>query len=207
MLLDMKTTAFLDALSSGAPVPGGGGASAAVGAMGAALGMMVTNLTIGKKKYAAVESEITAIRDKLEQLRDQLAALTDEDAKAFEPLSKAYSLPKEEKELVLESALDVASAVPLKIMETILEVMEQLEVLGQKGSRLAISDVGVGVLFAQAALESASLNVFINTKLMQNRERAESLNHQTMSLIQKGTELQTKIYQDVKDLLYPEGNL
>jgi len=207
MLLDMKTTAFLDALSSGAPVPGGGGASAAVGAMGAALGMMVTNLTIGKKKYAAVESEITAIRDKLEQLRDQLSALTDEDAKAFEPLSKAYSLPKEEKELVLESALDVASAVPLKIMETILEVMEQLEVLGQKGSRLAISDVGVGILFAQAALESASLNVFINTKLMQNRERAESLNHQTMRLIQKGAELQTKVYQDVKDWLYPEGNL
>lgn len=207
MLLDMKTTAFLDALSSGAPVPGGGGASAAVGAMGAALGMMVTNLTIGKKKYAAVESEIIAIRDKLEQLRDQLAALTDEDAEAFEPLSKAYSLPKEEKELVLESALDVASAVPLKIMETILEVMEQLEVLWQKGSRLAISDVGVGVLFAQAALESASLNVFINTKLMQNRERAESLNHQTMSLIQKGTELQTKIHQGVKDWLYPEGNL
>lgn len=207
MILEMKTTEFLEALSSGAPVPGGGGAAAAVGAMGASLGMMVTNLTIGKKKYAAVEAEIIMIRGKLEKLRDQLTVLTDEDAKAFEPLSKVYSLPKEEKELVLDSALDTASAVPLTIMETILEVMEQLEVLGQKGSRLAISDVGVGILFAQAALESASLNVFINTKLMQNRKRAESLNHQAFNLIRKGNGLQTKIYQDIKDGLYPEGDL
>ena len=94
MMLEMKTTDFLDALSSSAPVPGGGGASAAAGAMGAALGMMVANLTAGKKKYADVEEEIIAIRGQLYDLQQRLVLLTDEDAKAFEPLSKAYGLPR-----------------------------------------------------------------------------------------------------------------
>lgn len=198
MMLDMKTTAFLEVLSSKEPVPGGGGASAAVGAMGAALGMMVTNLTVGKKKYAAVEDEIVQIRGQLAALRDRLVNLTDEDAKAFEPLAKAYSLPKEEKELVMEQALYEASIVPLSIMETILDVMELLEVLGEKGSRLAISDVGVGIVFAQAALEGASLNIFINTKLMGNRERAEGLNQKANDMITRGTLLRTRIFDDVK---------
>ena len=98
MMLEMKTTKFLEELSSKAPVPGGGGASAAVGAFGAALGMMVANLTVGKKKYAAVEEEILAAREELERLRDRLVTLTDRDAQAFEPLSRAYGLPKNTEE-------------------------------------------------------------------------------------------------------------
>jgi len=198
MMLDMRTTDFLDVLSAKDPVPGGGGASAAVGAIGAALGMMVTNLTIGKKKYAPVEAEIVEVRDRLEVLRDKLIVLTDEDAKAFEPLSKAYGLPPEEKELVLEQALYDASIIPLNIMETILEVMDLLKVLGKKGSRLAISDVGVGIVFADAALNGASLNIFINTKLMKNREQAEQLNQKANAMIEQGNLLRTKIYEDVK---------
>jgi len=198
MMLDMRTTDFLDVLSAKDPVPGGGGASAAVGAIGAALGMMVTNLTIGKKKYAPVEAEIVEVRDRLEVLRDKLIVLTDEDAKAFEPLSKAYGLPPEEKELVLEQALYDASIIPLNIMETILEVMDLLKVLGKKGSRLAISDVGVGIVFADAALNGASLNIFINTKLMKNREQAEQLNQKANAMIEQGSLLRTKIYEDVK---------
>jgi len=198
MMLDMRTTDFLDVLSAKDPVPGGGGASAAVGAIGAALGMMVTNLTIGKKKYAPVEAEIVEVRDRLEVLRDKLIVLTDEDAKAFEPLSKAYGLPPEEKELVLEQALYDASIIPLNIMETILEVMDLLKVLGKKGSRLAISDVGVGIVFADAALNGASLNIFINTKLMKNREKAEQLNQKANAMIEQGSLLRTKIYEDVK---------
>ena len=111
MMLEQKTTDFLESLSSSQPVPGGGGACAAVGAFSSALGMMVANLTVGKKKYASVEAEIIEVRTKLERVRDQLAALTDRDAQAFAPLAKAYSLPKEtkeqqeEKERVMEAAL------------------------------------------------------------------------------------------------------
>ena len=148
MMLEQKTTDFLESLSSSQPVPGGGGACAAVGAFSSALGMMVANLTVGKKKYASVEAEIIEVRTKLERVRDQLAALTDRDAQAFAPLAKAYSLPKEtkeqqeEKERVMEAALYEASIVPLEIMKTVFQAAELLEVLGEKGSRLALSDVG-----------------------------------------------------------------
>lgn len=203
MMLEKKTTEFLEVLSSSSPVPGGGGASAAVGAFASALGMMVANLTVGKKKYADVEEEIKKIRDQLKELLDSLIKLTDKDAEAFEPLSKAYGLPKEteeqkaEKERVMEEALYEASVAPVEIMETIFKVMSLLEPLGEKGSRIAVSDVGVGILFAQAALEGASLNVFINTKLMKDRERAEELNKYTEKLIQKGRERQQRVYQSV----------
>ena len=203
MMLEMKTTEFLEELSSKAPVPGGGGASAAVGAFGAALGMMVANLTVGKKKYAAVEEEILAALEELGKLRDRLVALTDRDAQAFEPLSRAYWLPKnteEEKaarEKVMESALYDASVAPLEIMETVLASMDLLEVLGEKGSRLALSDVGVGILFAQAALEGASLNVFINTRLMKDRGRAEELNGRADRMIAEGREKKERIYSQV----------
>lgn len=203
MMLEMKTTEFLEELSSKAPVPGGGGASAAVGAFGAALGMMVANLTVGKKKYAAVEEEILAALEELGKLRDRLVALTDRDAQAFEPLSRAYGLPKnteEEKaarEKVMESALYDASVAPLEIMETVLASMDLLEILGEKGSRLALSDVGVGILFAQAALDGASLNVFINTRLMKDRGRAEELNGRADRMIAEGREKKERIYSQV----------
>ena len=200
MMLEQKTTEFLDVLSSSAPVPGGGGASAAVGAFASALGMMVTNLTIGKKKYIDVEAEMEDIRSRLEELRQELVELTDRDAEAFEPLAKAYGLPKEqrsEKERVMEKALYEASVVPLQIMKTVFQVMEDLEALGEKGSRLAVSDVGVAVLFARAALEGASLNIYINTRLMKNREQAERLNKETDELIAEAGRLQEKIYTGV----------
>ena len=203
MMLEKQTTEFLEDLSSSRPVPGGGGASATVGAFASALGMMVANLTVGKKKYADVEEEIKEAREQLEKLRDELVALTDRDAEAFEPLSKAYSLPKEtqeqkeEKERILEQALYEASIVPMDIMETVLKVMHLLKVMGEKGSKIAVSDVGVGILFAQAALEGASLNVFINTNLMKNRERAEELNQKTDAMIQEGRELKETIYAGV----------
>ena len=195
MMLEKKTTEFLEVLSSAEPVPGGGGASAAVGAFASALGMMVANLTVGKKKYADVEEEIQSVRSQLKVLQDKLIDLTDKDAEAFAPLSAAYGLPKDTEEQkaakarIMEGALYDASVVPIKIMETVLEVMRLLKILGEKGSRIAVSDVGVGVLFAQAALEGASLNVFINTKLMKDRGRAEKLNQKTESMIAEGREL------------------
>ncbi len=203
MMLEEKATVFIDDLSSAKPVPGGGGACAAVGAFAAALGMMVANLTVGKKRYADVEEEIQENLACLDGLKKRLIALTDKDAECFEPLSRAYGIPKETeeekaaKEQVLEKALYEASIVPIELMETILKTMECLEILGEKGSRIAVSDVGVGVLFAQAALEGASLNVFINTKLMKDRKQAEELNRKADALIREGTFYRQRIYAEV----------
>ena len=198
-MLEKPATQFLSELSSNAPVPGGGGASAAVGAFAAALGMMVTNLTIGKKKYADYEEEVKAVRDRLEGLRDQLIDLVDGDAVAFEPLSKAYSIPKDnpERDTIMENALYEASVVPISIMETVLAAAKELEVLVEKGSKLAVSDVGVGILFAQAAIEGASLNVYINTKSMKDRERAAALDAKADAIIAEGAALKARIYSGV----------
>lgn len=196
-MLDKTGVEFLDVLSSNAPVPGGGGASAAVGAFAAALGLMVTNLTIGKKKYADYENEMIACRERLIGVRDRLVRLVDEDAAAFEPLSRAYSLPKDDPnyDTIMEKALVDASVVPLDIMETILDGMHELSLLVEKGSRLAVSDVGVAVLFAQAALEGASLNILINAKSMKNRERAETFKDHVDYLVAEGHDLRYGIYQ------------
>lgn len=198
-MLKKPATQFLSELSSNAPVPGGGGASAAVGAFAAALGMMVTNLTIGKKKYADYEEEVKAVRDRLEGLRDQLIDLVDGDAVAFEPLSKAYSIPKDdpERDTIMENALYEASVVPMSIMETVLAAAKELEILVAKGSKLAVSDVGVGILFAQAAIEGASLNVYINTKSMKDRERAAALDAKADAIIAEGAALKARIYDGV----------
>ena len=203
MLLENTTIEFLNKLASGEPVPGGGGASAAVGAFAAALGSMVSNLTIGKKKYADVEAEVTTLKEQLQTLQEELIHLVDKDAEAFLPLAEAYRLPKNTEEeqaykaQVMEEALYDASALPIQMMETILKVLRVLEKLSDKGSRLAISDVGAGALFAQAALEGASLNVYINAGMMKNQERASQLIHRADDLIREGQLLKEQAYKVV----------
>ena len=191
---------YLSALSSKAPVPGGGGASALAGTLGNALGQMVVSLTVGKKKYAAVEEEMKGCLARLEGLQREFLQLADEDARAFEPLSKAYSLPsqteeeKAYKDRIMEENLLAASLVPVKIMEKSVEMMEILEKLAEKGSRLAVSDVGVGVQYTKAALLGAVMNVWINTKSMKNREKAEEINRYAQKLVSEGSKKADDIY-------------
>ncbi len=198
---------FITDLASKAPTPGGGGASALGGAIGSALGSMVGNLTLGKKKYAEYEPDIRLLLDKLSHNQEELLALMDQDAKAFEPLSKAYALPKNteeeiaQKEEVLEQALYAASLVPIDIMRKSVEALLIQEELSVKGTRIAISDIAVGVQFLRAALLGASMNVYINTKSMKNRDNAKELNKEADELIQKGTTIADKVYQYVLDLL------
>ena len=94
----------------------------------------------------------------------------------------------------MEHELLEASLVPLQIVEKAYESLTLLEELGEKGTRIALSDVGVGALFVRAALEGASLNIFINTKLMKDRTQAEDLNARTEELIDKGRALSDKVY-------------
>lgn len=200
MMTEQKMDEFLQVLSSSAPVPGGGGASAYVAAIGMALGAMVANLTTGKKKYAEYQQEIEETIDKADILVKELAVFMDKDAESFEPLSKAYGLPKdtpqqiEERAVIMENALVKASEAPLELMEKIIEAEEVLDRLSIIGSNLAISDAGVGIQMAKAALNGASLNVFINTKLMKNRETAEMMNQKADELLYKGNEIADKVF-------------
>ena len=207
MVESMTIQEFLDVLSSKEPVPGGGGASALAGALGNALGQMVANLTIGKKKYALVEDEIKELAERMKGIQGQFSALADQDAKVFAPLAKCYSLPsgtEEEKAYkaeVMEARLLDASLVPMEIMEKAWEMLEIMDILADKGSRMAVSDVGVGVQFIRTALLGAVMNVYINTKSMKNREKAEERNEKAERLIKEGTEAADRIYQKVLEQL------
>ena len=207
MVESMTIQEFLDVLSSKEPVPGGGGASALAGALGNALGQMVANLTIGKKKYALVEDEIKELAERMKGIQGQFSALADQDAKVFAPLAKCYSLPsgtEEEKAYkaeVMEARLLDASLVPMEIMEKASEMLEIMDILADKGSRMAVSDVGVGVQFIRTALLGAVMNVYINKKSMKNREKAEEMNEKAERLIKEGTEAADRIYQKVLEQL------
>ena len=194
---------FVEVLASKAPVPGGGGASALVGAIGTALGNMVGSLTVGKKKYADVEEEMWALKAKADQLQKDLLHLIERDAEVFEPLAKAYGMPrateeeKAEKARVMEIVLKDACSVPMEIMEKCCEAIDIIVEFAAKGSALAISDAGVGVAFCKAALKGASLNVYINTKSMANKEYAAELNAKCDAMLEKYTKIADEVFESV----------
>jgi len=195
---------FIEVLASKAPVPGGGGASSLVGAIGMALGNMVGSLTLGKKKYADVQEDIIALKEKADALQGDFLVLVQKDAELFEPLSRAYGMPKEteaeraEKARVMEAALRDACSVPMEIMEKCCEAIALHQEFAQKGTVIAISDVGVGVTCCRAALQGASLNVFINTKSMTDREYAEAINAKAENMLEQYVPLADAIFEGVR---------
>ena len=191
---------FVTVLASNEPAPGGGGASALVAAIGTALGNMVGSLTVGKKKYADVEAEIIALKEKCDGLQKDLLDQVPADAVGFEPLAKAYGIPKDDpnRDKILEDATIVACAVPMKIMELCCEAIEAIAVFAAKGSRLAVSDAGCGAVCCKAALQSASLNVFINTKSLKNREAAEEMNAKANGMLDKYCAMADEIFAGVR---------
>lgn len=184
----MYDTAFIDDLASAAPVPGGGGASAYVGALAAALGSMVGNLTVGKAAYAQVEAEAQAALADLDVARRRLVQLVDEDARAFEPISRAYKMPHATPEeqaarhAAIQAALAGACEPPLEIMQQALALLGPCDLLAHHGSRLARSDIGVAAAFARAAADGASLTVHVNAKDMDDRWQAARLSAQADDL-------------------------
>ena len=203
MIEQQTVNEFLTALSSKRPTPGGGGASALAGALSGALGLMVGNLTVGKKKYADVEADVAAAMSRLEEARDRMVRLAQEDAEVFAPLAAAYGLPagteeeKARKAQVMEENLLAASLVPLRIMELAVEVLSDLEELEKKGSVMAVSDVGVAVQFARTAVTGAVMNVYINTKSMKNRENADKINDRAGKALEEGISLAVQVYDIV----------
>ncbi len=200
-MVEKKCSEFLSALASKAPVPGGGGAAALGGAIGMALSNMVGNLTVGKKKYADVEDEVKELLDKGYKIIEELKLLVDRDAEVFEPLSRAYGLPKDTPEQAkikaetLEKCSKDACSVPLEIMRKSFEGIKIHERMGQIGTRIAISDVGCGVAFLKAALISASLNVMINLGAIKDEEYVNSVTAEMNRLLDEGSKIADETLQ------------
>ena len=185
-LTQLSCTDFAAALAAKESVPGGGGAAALVGALSAALCSMAANFTAGKKKYAACEGDIQRILVEAEALRRCLLELVEADAAGFEPLAKAYAIPKEDpdRDAVMEKATLQACAAPMEMLFVCGDVLQLLQELLEKGSRLLLADVGCGAYLCKAALESAALSVFVNTGALQNREMAAKLEQQVDMILQ-----------------------
>lgn len=205
-LMNLSCEGFLEELASKAAAPGGGGASALVGAAGVALGSMVGSLTVGKKKYAAVEADIIALNVRAEALRKRLEALVQADAEAFLPVAAAYKLPKEtpeqqahNKAAVLEKALDRACAVPLEVMTACGEGIALAAEYAEKGSVLARSDAGCAALFCKAAMQAAGLNVKVNTRLMADKAHADALEARAEQLLAEFVPQADRVYQTVSN--------
>ena len=207
--LDGKLTIneFIEKLGSKEAVPGGGGAAALSASLGISLCKMAANLTVGKKKYADVEQEMYEIIDECDRLSSGFVDLIQKDAEGFLPLSKAYGLPSETeeqkkfKEETLERELVTAVTVPFEIMEKCARAIELSAIVAEKGSRLVVSDAACAINTCMSALKCASLNVYINTKFMKDKEKAAEMNRKADKLISESSETAEKVFSDVVDSL------
>ena len=198
-MIEKSCADFAAVLASKAPVPGGGGAAALVGALGTALCSMVGNLTVGRKKYAQYEADVKRMLEKGAAVQERLLDLVDKDAEAFEPISKAYSIhnddPKHDE--TLEAATKFACEAPVEMMKACCEAIELLEEMLEKGSVTLVSDVGCGALCCASALESASMNIFVNTKTLLDREAAAKLDDQADAMLREYMPRARKVADEV----------
>ena len=204
MTTNSSIVTFLDDLASERPTPGGGGAAAVCGAIGAALVSMVANLTIGKKNYEAVREDLEAVNAKAEVLRAELIRAIEEDAAAFNSVMAAYGLPratdeeKAKRAASIQTALKDATLAPLRAVKACFEVMRLSAAAAEKGNLNVISDAGVAVLAANAGLRSAALNVFINAKAIKDRDFAGKQIAEVNALLAQAAETTESVYQTVR---------
>jgi formiminotetrahydrofolate cyclodeaminase len=204
MTTNSSIVTFLDDLASERPTPGGGGAAAVCGAIGAALVSMVANLTIGKKNYEAVWEDLEAVNAKAEALRAELTGTIEEDVVAFNSVLGAYGLPratdeeKAKRAASIQAALKDATLAPLRAVKACFEVIRLSAAAAEKGNLNVISDAGVAVLSANAGLRSAALNVFINAKAIKDRDFAEKQIAEVNALLAQAAETTESVYQTVR---------
>lgn len=207
MIKEKPIHTFLDELASTAATPGGGSAAAIMGAMGAALVSMVCNLTIGKKKYAAVDDDMQVVLHKAEKLRERLTGMIEADVEVFDQVMAAYGLPKETDEekthrsARIQSALKAATDVPLSCARACAEVIALSREVAEKGNLNVVSDAGVAVLAAQAALKSAALNVYINVGGIKDNDFTQQRRDELDSILTGSDTEVEAIYQLVKSKL------
>ena len=207
MIKDMSIQTFLDELASKASTPGGGGAAAVSGAMGAALISMVAHFTIGKKGYEDVQAEAQDILDKSEALRAKLTDAIADDVRVFNRVMASYGMPKETDEekaarsAEIQEALKEATDVPLECASLCYEVIKLSLPIANIGNNNVISDAGVAVLSGYAGLRSAALNVYINIGGIKDEEFANDRREKLEAMLSDMEELKEDIYKIVKDKL------
>ena len=196
---ETTVAAFTEALSSKAAVPGGGGASALAGALGAALGSMVGELTMGKPKYAAVEAQMADLTARAKSLSTALLAKIEEDATAFLPLSRAYGLPKDDphRAAIMERCLRLAALPPLETVRLCCQAIELMEGFAAMGSVLAVSDAATGAALCRGALYGAAMNVKVNTKAMADRAYAGQIDGEVDRLTAEYGPRAEKVFADI----------
>ena len=202
-----KIDEYINELGSKAPVPGGGGASAVAGALSAALAGMVCNLTVGKKSYMAVEDDVKKILEDMNKHMKSFIKLSDKDAEVFYPLSQVYGFKPqndEEKKMHeenMERLLFDAAMVPLDIMKEAYGMLDAIDFLAKKGSKLAVSDAGVAVSMLRSAVCGAMMNVVINVKYMKNRQKAQNLMDEASEILDNTMNKADIIYREVLEVL------
>jgi len=207
MIKDDSVQKFLDDLAGKASTPGGGSAAAITGAMGAALASMVANFTVGKKNYEAVQEDMEKLLTNTERLRSRLSDMINADVEVFNKVMAAYGMPKDSEEqkseraATIQSALKEATDVPLECAGLCAEVIRLTEPLAEKGNTNVISDAGVAVLAAYAALRSAALNVYINIGNIKDEEFVKDRSRQLEETMEGMDKLTEEVYQLVKDKL------
>lgn len=196
-LAENSIVSFTDALASKAPVPGGGGAAALAGALGVALCNMAGNISANEKRAG-----LYALNEKSEALREKLLQLIDEDAENFEPLSKAYSKPKTDPDYaktMRRVTLDACKS-PMDIMRCCCEAVELLEKTKALCSKMLISDIACGASICKSALESASFNVFVNTKTLNDAD-AKPINDEADAMLREYIPRAQRISDEVLNIL------
>ena len=207
MLIDKKISNFLDELASNSPTPGGGSVAALAGALGVALISMVGNLTVSKKKYEDVEEDIKKIISSSEKLRYELSQLIEEDVKVFNNFMATYKMPKEtedEKKIraeMIQESLIKAAKVPLRVAYKCLDILILSQEAAEKGNVNVVSDAGVAALMAEAALESAILNVKINLKMIKDEKTKKELSFSIQELLLKEKGQKEKVLEIVEEKL------
>ena len=199
MYVEKPMIVFLDKLASRSPEPGGGSVSALVGALGAALVSMVGNLTLGKEKYADVQEEVEGLLGSSEALRDELQGLIQKDTEVYADVSAAFKLPRDteeekaERAARIQEALRKATEVPFHVAEACLRVARLSETSAEIGNVGAVSDAGVAVLLAEAAAQSAALNVKININSIEDQEFSRRRWDRVQEILQEAAALRERV--------------
>lgn len=207
MLVELKCRDFIEELASASPAPGGGSVSALAGALSAGLVSMVTNLTIGKERFAEHETELRAVRAKSVELKDQLLDYIDQDTEAFNQVMAAYKLPKrtEEEKLArsqaIEQAMQYAASLPMEVAQCCLEVLKLTKTTVTKGNPNALSDGGVAVLTAFAGLKGAIFNVEINLGSIKDPAFVQKLQAEKERVLNEARAWHDEVLELVKEKL------
>lgn len=207
MNIDDSIRNYLDEIASSSPTPGGGNVSAFSGAAACSLGIMVCNLTIGKKKYADVEEEMKDIKFELAVAKEEFLNLAEKDNQAFEKVMESFKLPKDtdeqkkERSSRIEAATLGAAEVPAEVLKNCNKLISLFQSLAEKGNQNSVSDTGVAASLISTAAEGAFLNVLINCSSLSNQTVAQEILKKNEIMLEEVKEQGSAINSEIRKKL------